>query len=112
MNIMDEGKEIAAFIKKASERQLLDFLLELRETILKLRAENRALKEKTSQLDDESAAAKVVQYGKFIYSARDLAHQRPYCLKCWAFDQKLVALTITDEGAGIQAKCKACAERG
>jgi hypothetical protein len=112
MNIMDEGKEIVKFIKESSEKQLLDFFLELRETILKLRAENKALKEEISQREDEPAVGKVVQYGKLIYSASDSTHQKPYCLTCWAFDQKLVPLTLIDDGTGIQVKCKACAERG
>lgn len=112
MNILYQGKQIVEFIKNSTEKEILDFFLELRETILKLRAENQALKKKISQHDDGPAAGKVVQYGKFIYLTSDLTHQRPYCLNCWAFDRKLVPLTLIDDGAGIQAKCKACAEQG
>lgn len=112
MNILDEGKEIVKFIKEASENQLLDFLLDLRETILKLRAENRNLKENVRLPDeDEPAADNIVQYGKLIYSASDFMHQRPYCLTCWAFDKKLVPLTLIDNGTGVQAKCHACSTR-
>lgn len=109
MNILDEGKDIVKFIKGASEKQLLDFLLELRDTILKLRSENRTLKEKVRQHDDdEPEADMVVQYGKFIYLKSDTMHQKPFCLTCWAFDHKISPLMLIDVGAGLQAKCNAC----
>ena len=108
MNIMDEGKEIAAFIKKASEKQLLDFLLELRETILNSRAENRALKAKIKRYEEVPAAGEVIRYGKFVYSTDDSDHHKPYCLNCWAFDRKLVPMTITDDGNGVMVICHTC----
>ena len=111
MNILDVGKEIVEFIKKAGEKQLLDFLLELRETILKLRAENQALRKKVGRQDNEPAAGKVVQCGKFIYSTNDPMHQRPFCLACWAFDQKLSPLMLIDDETGMQARCKTCEDR-
>ena len=62
--ILYQGKQIVEFIKNSTEKEILEFFLELRETILKLRAENQGLKEKIRQHDDdESAAGKVVQYG-------------------------------------------------
>ena len=111
-SILYQGKQIAEFIKGASEKEILDFMMELRESMTKLRDENRALKAKIRQCEtNEPVAAKVVQYGKYVYSADDLDRQRPYCLTCWAFDQKLVPLTLIDDGAGIQAKCRGCDAR-
>lgn len=112
MNILYQGKQFAEFIKNSTEKEILDFLLELRETIMTLKTENRALKEQIRRQNDEMPSAdRVVQYGKFIYSASDAAHQRPYCLACWAFYRKLEPMTLVDDGTGIQVKCKACADR-
>ena len=74
---------------------------------MNLKAENRVLKERHRQ-SDEVETGKVVQYGKFVYSADDSDHLRPFCLNCWAFERKLVPLMITDKGAGVVAKCRKC----
>ena len=112
VNILYQGKQFAEFIKNSTEKEILDFLLELRETIMTLKAENRALKEQIrQQIDDKPSADRVVQYGKFVYSENDPDHQRPYCLKCWAFDRKLEPMALVDDGTGMQVKCKACAKR-
>ena len=112
MNILYQGKQFAEFIKNSTEKEILDFLLELRETIMTLKAENRALKGQIGQQNDEKPSAdRVVQYGKFIYSASDATHQRPYCLKCWAFERKLEPMALVDDGTGIQARCKTCVAR-
>ena len=109
MNIIYQGKQFAEFIKNSTEKEILDFLLELRETVMTLKAENRALKEQIRQQnDDKPSADRVVQYGKFVYSENDPDHQRPCCLNCWAFDRILAPLTVSDLGSGVVAKCRIC----
>ena len=108
-NILYQGKQFAEFIKCAGEKEILDFMMELRESMTKLRDENRVLKARIEQCEvTEPVVAKAVQYGKYVYPADDPDHHRPCCLNCWAFERKLVPLTIYDNGAGVVVKCQTC----
>ena len=113
VNTLYQGKQLVEFIKNSDEKEILDFFMELRESVIRLRDENRAMKARVRQCEeDEPVPERVVQYGKYVYAEDDFDHQRPYCLNCWAFDRKLAPLTIYDNGEGVVAKCRICKSSG
>ena len=106
MSILPNYNEIVDLLKKGSNLEAQEKIMELREGALALQHENLKLHERINELEEELNLERVVQweapfYWKIIGETRD----GPFCQKCYDSDRKLIRVLKTRGGWW---HCKLC----
>ena len=104
-----EAKEIVAFIKKSKDKDIYELFLKIRKEVHRIRKENNALRKALKAASDASAATnQLIRDGDSYFLKSDTKREKPFCLTCWAFERKLVSLTVLQDQLGRHAKCDNC----
>ena len=106
MALLPNYSEILELIKKGSNLEAQEKIMELREGALELQQENLRLQERINKLEEELNLKRVIQweapfYWKVIGGKKD----GPFCQRCYDSDGKLIRVQKTGSGWW---HCKSC----
>jgi len=109
MGIYELIKDAVNIASKAGNRELFDKLIDVQKGSLDLLDENRQLKLKIAELEDNSELTKslIFKYNCY-YKPDDKNYDEPFCTNCWDSNHKLIRMHKYEDRIGPWVICNVC----
>lgn len=104
MGIVDTLKDVVTLVQKTDNIELVKQLLSFQTQALEMQEENRALHERTKELERALDFAKSLRFEAPFYFAAD--DKVPYCARCW--EAKRRAIHLKSDWNGRRWECYEC----
>lgn len=114
MGIYEAIKDAANIASKADNIELYRLLIDVQKESLDLLEENRQLKLKIAELEDNKGIDESLIYNNNSYFLKDdTRYIEPYCTRCWDADRKLIRLHIEEwpDRSNLSGECPSCKSR-
>lgn len=111
MAVYDAIKDAVSIAQKADNIELYRLLIDVQKESLDLLEENRQLKERIKELEDNSKIGESLIFQDYhYYKIEDKDFKEPYCSNCWDSNKKLIRVhvNIWVSGKGIANRCPNC----
>jgi len=98
MSIIGDMQEIGKVLQKAGNIELYEKLISIQETALKLLEENKDLKEKIQELENQLKIKNTLVFKENAYysvDAKGIEEKDPFCSNCWDTEAILIRLHET-----------------
>lgn len=103
MSLMPNFKDIVELVKKGSNLEAQEKIMELREYVIEVQEENFKLKTEVEEIRSNAELSSKLTFTRpFYYMQND---ETPYCPKCWENDNKAIHLF---EKFGVRFDCPQC----
>jgi hypothetical protein len=105
------AKDLYRLIEKYNDGPMMKAITELRDDVFRLSEENRDLKAKVRELEEQlSIKAKLFrEKNNYYYTDESGKKMGPYCMTCWDGDRKLVNVpTYEFAGHRFPDGCRLC----
>jgi hypothetical protein len=113
MGLYDGIKDVAKVLQQADNVDLYIKLIDLSAQALEMQQENIRLNEEIVRLKDNSEIAKKIErHSESFLTLKDDDLKTMYCSSCWDKDNKLVQLSIHNNGWMYKCPNKDCSNTG
>lgn len=109
MSFYDAIKDAVKIAQQADNIDLLRLLLDVQKESLDLLEENRQLRERIKELEDNSKIGEslIFKYNCY-YKENDKDFKEPFCTNCWDSNRKLIRMHTYSSSIGPIVQCNAC----
>ncbi|SCJ52537.1 Uncharacterised protein [uncultured Clostridium sp.] len=111
MALYENVKDALSLIQKTDNLELYSKIIDVQKEAMDLLEENRNLKNRMHQLQEELNTKKSVEYIEDAYYVKreNGTYDGPYCRVCWDKDNKLIRMSIGSYNYGCsEAACMVC----
>ena len=110
MSVVNTVKDVISVVQKADNIDLYKKLLDVYKECMDLDDENRMLKERIKELEEEKMTNDKLELKGHCYYIKKEDEQKdgPFCTTCWDKDRKLIRMHIINVESSDYASCHVC----